>query len=173
MGSILDTEEVPRPKFEIDQKVFARDLPHSSRIREAKVLLRLYSSKRLSDDNDSARTVGHQTKCCWSYNVHYQGWNKKWDHWCYEEDVFDERMETRDLAKQLRSVKVVRSNKTLLGKKPSLNGKNDAIISNEQPAQTKRKIDNVAVRNKGATCSSKRCTSSHLNVPSRKRRKEE
>jgi len=164
---ILDTEEVPKPKFDIDHKVLARDLPRSSLLHEAKVLLRFYS-KRLSDDNNNSATMlgQHQTECCWSYYVHYQGWNHKLDDWCYEDEVFDDSIDSRELAEQLRlestnRMKVGRSKKTR-GKKTSLNGKNDAIVSNEQPAQTKRKIDDAAVGNKGTTRSSKRRTSSHF-----------
>ena len=168
---ILDTKEVPRPKFDLSKKVLARDVPYSLLLREAKIIRRLYSKCR-SDDNDSA-TIGHQTGWCWSYFVHYQEWNHKWDQWCYEDEVFDDSIGSRILAKHLHvrgestdEKKLYRSKKTP-GKKTSLYGKNDAIVSNEQPGQTKRKIDDAAVRNKDPN--SKRRTSSHVNAPSRKR----
>ena len=67
------------------------------------------------------------------------------------------------MAEQLRlespdEVTVVRSNKK---KEWFKNGKNEAIVSNEQTAQTKRKIDDAAVGNKSA--GSKRQTSRKSN----------
>ena len=59
-------------------------------------------SKRLSDDNDNSATVDHQTEWCWSYYVHYQGWNHKLDDWCYEDELFNDTIESRELAEQLR-----------------------------------------------------------------------
>ena len=170
----VDTGTIPQPKFDVFQKVLARGFPLSSLLWEAKILERLYTKHPLSDDNDCATTIlgQHQTGCCWRYYVHYQGWNNKWNAWCYEDEVFDDSIESRELAEQLRlestDEKKVGCSKKTPGKKSSLNGKNDAIVSHEQPAQMKRKIDDAAVKNK--TASSKRRTSSHVNVPSRKRR---
>jgi len=99
--------------------------------------------------------------------MYNQGWNHKLDDWCYEDELFNDTIESRELAEQLRGEastnrkKVDRLKKTR-GKKTSLNGKKETIVSNEQPAQTKRKIDDAAFGNKVATRSSKRRTSSHF-----------
>mmetsp|Transcript_16248 Transcript_16248/g.35263 ORF Transcript_16248/g.35263 Transcript_16248/m.35263 type:complete len:604 (+) Transcript_16248:70-1881(+) len=107
-------EEVPEQKFQVRQRVFARDEKASGILYESVVRRAMYGMRQKQinvylvdpSDPDAGKLVGQDEddeEYCWHYFVHYQGWNVKWDRWVEEDSLYVASDASRDLAKVLKT----------------------------------------------------------------------
>ena len=118
----------PSPKFAVKQRVLARDTdtpllydavvrkqiyaPKSTKVHVGRIQLPNPDDEPFGDNNNNSneqqlddllRTSEEDSKLMtWHYFVHYQGWNVKWDRWVQEDSLFEDKEDTRILAKKLK-----------------------------------------------------------------------
>jgi len=106
-----DVDEVPEQKFQVRQKVYARDDKASGVLYESVVRRAMWGlrEKKINvllvnpDDPNALKLEDEdEEEWCWHYFVHYQGWNVKWDRWVEEGSLYVANEASRELAALLK-----------------------------------------------------------------------
>jgi mortality factor 4-like protein 1 len=118
-------ESTPEPKYEIYQRVYARD--KDGVMYESVVRRRLYGSHNhkqaqfglVENDNEAQELLKDEP--AWHYYVHYNNWAVNWDRWVAEDDIYEPTDQVKAYAARLltehRDLRKSLSNSKAKGKK--------------------------------------------------------
>lgn len=103
-----EVDEVPKSKYRVRQRVFAKDLEtgllYESTIRRCIFGIQYQRQLNLStvkSEKEVQAFFDQEPEPVWHYFIHYHGWNVKWDRWVPEDCLFDPTDSTRRFAKRM------------------------------------------------------------------------